>query len=207
MPFSNAKDPCAGIYMIQFGLFPQIRERLVKRTKEGGEGGGFFMIGTDSSYIKHLGVQKHVDLNVRYWNEGIGQVEDAFLHLHVVGHEPAALQVANIMKTFTDLGIPVVKMISISRDNPTVMKAVFRLLRDKVTEVGNPALMDLICYFHPTHTVFEKCCKALTADLVEDDINIDDEDDVGHSRGAYLPYLGVCTDGLSVCLLGKRIKN
>ena len=82
-----------------------------------------------------------MDLNVRYWNEGIGQVEDAFLHLHVVGHEPTVLQVAEIMKTFTDLGIPVVKMISISRDNPTVMKAVFIVLIVKVTEVRNPALL------------------------------------------------------------------
>ena len=62
-----------------------------------------------------------------------------------------------------------------------------------------------IVYFRKisdVHTVFEKCCKALTADLVEDDVNIDDEDDVGHNRGA---YLGVCTDGSTVHLLGKRI--
>ena len=132
-----------------------------------------------------------MDLNVRYWNEGIGQVEYAFLDLHVVGHEPAALQVANIMKTFTDLGIPVVKMISISRDNTTVAKAVFRFFRDKVTKVGNPALIDLICYLHPTHTEFERCCKALTADLIEDDENnIDDEDDDGHKKISIYSLLG-----------------
>ena len=155
--------------MVRFGLFPNIRERLVRRIKAGGDGGGYFTLGTDSSTIKHLGIQKHVDLNIRYWDEGSGQVEDSFIDLHSVGHEPATLQVEGILKSFSELGLPLVKMISISRDNPNVMKTVFRLLKEKVTEAGNPALLDLICYLHPTHTAFQKCCQMLTQPDDEED--------------------------------------
>ena len=149
-------------HMVQFGLFPHLRERMVRRIKEGGEDGGFYTLGTDSSTIKHLGIKKHVDLSIRYWDEGRGEVGDAFVDLHSVGHEPASLQVADIMKTFTELGIPTVKMIAISRDNPNVMKTTYKLLRDKLEEAGNPCLIDCVCYLHPTHTAFQKCCEVLT---------------------------------------------
>ena len=35
--------------MVRFGLFPHIRERLIRRIKAGGDGGGYFTLGTDSS--------------------------------------------------------------------------------------------------------------------------------------------------------------
>ena len=34
----------------------------------------------------------------RFWDEGTGQVEESFFDLHVVGHEPAALQVRKVVK-------------------------------------------------------------------------------------------------------------
>ena len=148
--------------IIQYGLFPHIQHNLIRRIKEGGEGGGFFTLGIDSSTIKHLGIQKHVDINIRFWNESMGQVEDAFVDLHSVGHEPATLQVAGILESFRDLGLPLGKMVSLSRDNPTVMRAVFKLLKQKVTDAGNPALIDLICYLHPTHTGYQKACQMIT---------------------------------------------
>ena len=113
-------------YIVQYGLFPHIQEKLIRRIKEGGEAGGFFTLGLDSSTIKHLGIQKHVDLNIRFWNESMGQVEDAFVDLHSVGHEPAVLQVDGILESFCDLGLPLAKKVGLPRDNPTVMRTVFR---------------------------------------------------------------------------------
>ena len=44
----------------------------------------------------------------------------------------------------------------LSRDNPTVMQAVARLLKLSLSDLGNPALIDLKCFLHPTNTAFEK---------------------------------------------------
>ena len=42
------------------------------------------------------------------------------------------------------------------------MKTIFNLLKDRLKNEGNPALLDMICYLHPTHTTFQKVCEALT---------------------------------------------
>ena len=51
--------------MVGHGLFPHMKERLVLRIKRGWEDGGFFVAGVDASTIRHLGIQKHIDINVR----------------------------------------------------------------------------------------------------------------------------------------------
>eukprot|EP00092_Neocalanus_flemingeri_P014679 GFUD01015841.1.p1 GENE.GFUD01015841.1~~GFUD01015841.1.p1 ORF type:complete len:304 (-),score=79.71 GFUD01015841.1:470-1381(-) len=148
--------------VVRFGLYPSMKQTLVRRVKEGGGTGGFFTTGLDSSTIKHLGIQKHCDINIRYWNEAGGQVEDGYLDTHVVGHEPAVRQVNDLNKTFTEMGIPLTKMVGLSRDNPRVMEAVSKLFRSELADKGNPGVVDLICYLHPCHTAFEKCCESLT---------------------------------------------
>ena len=50
-------------------------------------------MGTDSATFKHLGISKHVDLHVRFWDEDTGEVRDEFLDTHSVGHETADKQV------------------------------------------------------------------------------------------------------------------
>ena len=58
------------------------------------------------------------------------------------------------------------KMLCLSRDNPAVMKKVFRLLEDEVKAANNPKLIDAPCYLHPTHTAFKNGVKALKMNLV-----------------------------------------
>ena len=60
------------------------------------------------------------------------------------------------------------RLLAISRDNPNVMKTVWRLLSKEVEDLGNPGLLDLICYLHPTHTSFQKFCSAL-CELTEEE--------------------------------------
>ena len=98
-----------------------MRNNFIRRVKAGGEDGGFFVIGLDASVIKHLGIQKHCEIDIRFWNEERGQVEDAFLDLHSVGKEPAVRQVADILVTFKEAGLVVSKLTAVSRDNPAVM--------------------------------------------------------------------------------------
>ena len=145
--------------LVRFGLYPSMRDLLVKRIKQ-----GFFVLGLDASVIHHLGIKKHMDIHVRYWSEFGGRVEDAFLDLHTVGHEPADLQVKELLKTLMEAGLPLAMMVGLSRDNPTVMKAVARILKQELEDRGTPGLIDLICYLHGTHTAFEKCEESLGED-------------------------------------------
>ena len=163
--------------LVRFGLFPYMRDSMIRRIKEGGDDGGFFTLGTDECVVRHLGIQKHMDIHARYWLESAGRVEDAFLDLHSVGHAPADRQVEDILKTLVEVGLSPVKVVGLSRDNPTVMQAVARLLKLSLSDLGNPALIDLKCFLHPTNTAFEKLEENLGEHLGEQQGDDDDDDE------------------------------
>ena len=91
---------------------------------------------------------------------------DEFLDTNNVGHEPADLQVKHIKDSLTNSGIVLSKLICLSRDNPTVMKKVFRVLNSEVIEAGGKVVIDSPCLLHPTHTAFQKAVKSMTGNLV-----------------------------------------
>ena len=163
--------------LVRFGLYPVMRNSLLRRVKEGGVDGGFFTLGTDECVVKHMGIQKHMDIHVRYFNETSGRTEDAFIDTHAVGHAPADKQVEEIMKTLMEAGLSPAKVVGLSRDNPTVMKAVARQLKLSLSERGNPALVDLVCFLHPTHTAFEKLEERLGEEEQEDEEEEEEDGD------------------------------
>ena len=118
-----------------------------------------------------------MDIHVRYFNETSGRTEDAFIDTHAVGHAPADKQVEEIMKTLMEAGLSPAKVVGLSRDNPTVMKAVARQLKLALSDRGNPALVDLVCFLHPTHTAFEKLEESLGEEVQEDQEDQEDEED------------------------------
>ena len=70
------------------------------------------------------------------------------------------------MSTLTANNIHLERMLCLSRDNPNVMKKVFRLLEEEVRASNNPRLVDAPCYLHPTHTAFKNAEKALSVSVV-----------------------------------------
>ena len=76
-------------YIVTHGLAPYFNKRLINSVKKSVG----FTLGTDSATFKHLGISKHVDLHVRFWDEDTGEVRDEFLDIHSVGHETADKQV------------------------------------------------------------------------------------------------------------------
>ena len=156
-------------HIVSFGLYPNMRDEMIKRVRD-----SYFTMGVDASVIHQLGILKYVDIHLRYWSETAGRVEDAFFDTHTVGHEPADLMTKVLMKSLLDSGLPLTRVISLSRDNPTVMQALFRLLKQELEDRGNPSLIDLICYLHGKHTAFEKCEEALAEEELqdEDDVNV-----------------------------------
>ena len=93
-------------------------------------------------------------------------MRDEFLDLHSLGHEPADLQVKNIVETLNKNNIHLANMGCLSRDNPSVMQRVFKLLRNDVTAAGCPRLVEAPCLLHPTHTAFMNAEKALKDSIV-----------------------------------------
>ena len=56
-------------------------------------------------------------------------------------------------------------MITLSRDNPTVMRALDRKMKEKAETTGNPNVMSFPDYLHPTHTALREGMKELGCDI------------------------------------------
>lgn len=93
-------------------------------------------------------------------------MRDEFLDTTSVGHEPADVQVRHIVDCLANSNIHLAKMLCLSRDNPTVMRRVFKLLQEEVATAGCPRLVDAPCLLHPTHTAFQCAVKSMKKSIV-----------------------------------------
>lgn len=148
-------------YVISHGLGPYFKSQIVSAVKAAPG----YTLGTDSATFRHMGLSKHVDIVLQYWDEKDGQVKYDFFDYHSVGHEPADLQVKNVRASVEDSGLSLADMLGLSRDNPTVMQAMARKLREVAEACGNMGVIDTPCYLHPVHTSFQKAVKGLDADI------------------------------------------
>ena len=147
--------------IVSHGLGPFFKESLVVAVAKSVG----FSLATDAASFKHQGVKKHVDIDVVFWDEVQGEVRVEFFDYNAVKHETAAIQVEHIVSSLKECHLPLTKVIALSHDNPNVMQATSRQLISKAKEEGNPAVVDLVCYLHPTHTAFQKMVKALNSDI------------------------------------------
>ena len=129
-------------------------------------------MATDAATFKHQGLKKHVDLHVVFWDEGEGEIRSEFFDSNAVGHETASVQVEDIQNTLRKYDLSLKKILGLSHDNPTLMQATSRQLTEKAIQEGNPAVIDLVDYLHPTHTAFQKAVQALNADISEHLVNL-----------------------------------
>jgi len=149
-------------YVLSHGLYPFYKEKLARRI----QGAVGFTLGTDSATFKLQGLSKLVDIVIRYFDEVSGEVVDEFLDTTSVGHEPADVQVQHIKASLQNSDIHLYRMLCLSRDNPNVMKRVFKLLEAEVVADKCPMLLDAPCLLHPTHTAYKKAVKALDQNLM-----------------------------------------
>ena len=87
------------------------------------------------------------------------------MDFHSVGHEPADLQVKLILSSPEKVNNHQSKVVCLSRDNPNVMKRVFKLLEESFKAANNPKLVDAPCLLHTTHTSFQKAMLALEENI------------------------------------------
>ena len=76
------------------------------------------------------------------------------------------IQVEGILATLNNNSINPAELICLSRDNPNVMKRVFKLLEEELKGSNNPRIVDAPCLLHPTHTAFKNAAKSLNMDVV-----------------------------------------
>ena len=148
-------------YIISHGLFPHFMKKTVDAVRKSPG----VSLCTYGSTFKQKGLSTHIDIGVRYWDESAGEVVDDFLDFHSVGHEPADLQVRLILASLEKANIHQSKVVCLSRDNPNVMKRVFKLLEESFRAANNPKLVDAPCLLHPTHTSFQKAMLALDENI------------------------------------------
>lgn len=148
-------------YIISHGLFPHFLKKTVDAVRQSPG----VSLCTDGSTFKQKGLSTHIDIGIRYWDESAGEVVDDFLDFHSVGHEPADLQVKLILSSLEKANIHQSKVVCLSRDNPNVMKRVFKLLEESFKAANNPKLVDAPCLLHTTHTSFQKAMLALEENI------------------------------------------
>ena len=154
--------------LVSHGLGPFLKEKLVASLQRSIG----FCLATDAATFKHQGLKKHVDLHVVFWDEGEGEIRSEFFDSNAVGHETASVQVEDIQNTLRKYDLSLKKILGLSHDNPTLMQATSRQLTEKAIQEGNPAVIDLVDYLHPTHTAFQKAVQALNADISEHLVNL-----------------------------------
>ena len=154
--------------VVSHGLGPFFKEKLVASLAKAVG----FSLATDAASFKHQGLKKHVDLDVVFWDEDLKEVRVEFLDFNAVGHETAVVQVEHIERSLKECDLPLTSVIGFSHDNPTLMQATSRQFIAKAQEEGNPAVIDLVCYLHPTHTAFQKAVQALRSDVALHLVNL-----------------------------------
>lgn len=95
-----------------------------------------------------------------------------FFDTHHLGHETADIMKERIIESLKESGLSLSKLITLSRDNPTVMRALDRKIREQAETEGNPKVLDFPDYLHPTHTGLREGMKELGSDLEKFLVNV-----------------------------------
>ena len=144
-------------YVITEALGPYFLDEALKDIKKS----EVFVIGTDTATTKFLGLAKSMDIKVRYYSETFRRVCDVYVCTANLGHETKEILLQVIVEKAKVLGLDLVKLFALSRDNPNVMKGFGQILSEKVTSLGNPKLIQAPCTLHPTHTSLKEGLKKI----------------------------------------------
>ena len=148
-------------YVITEALGPFFLDEALKDIKKS----EVFVIGTDTATTKFLGLAKSMDIKIRYYSETYQRVCDVYVCTANLGHETKEVLLNVIIEKAKELGLDLVKLFALSRDNPNVMKGFGQILSEKVTSLGNPKLIQAPCTLHPTHTSLKEGLTKMDLDV------------------------------------------
>ena len=95
-----------------------------------------------------------------------------FFDCHHLGHETADIMANKIIASLEESGLGLQKLITISRDNPTVMRALDNKMTEKAEADGNPKVLSFPDYLNPAHTALREGMKELGSDIEKFLVNV-----------------------------------
>jgi hypothetical protein len=143
-------------YLISDGLGPYFAAQTVgeiKRSK------AYFTLHFDETM--NAQVKKQMDVLVRFWCEGKGEVQVRYLSSIMFGHAKAVDVVAELMALLDRHSIPLEQLLSLGMDGPNVNKSIQAKIDKVKRENGLPPLVmcPKSCLLHTCHNSFVKGMK------------------------------------------------
>ena len=125
-----------------------------------------FTVGLDSSTVEINGLDKHLDIKIRFFDEDVKRVQDTYYESISMWKEPADVQFAAILKSLEAGSLNIANLCSVSRDNPNVNKKLVAMVDQYMKDHQYSKLLDVgKCALHPTHTSFRKALDELDIDV------------------------------------------
>lgn len=154
-------------YSVVFGLGPFFAQQLQDTVSAC----DVVALGFDESLNK-VSQKQQMDIFVRYWDSGLGQVSSRYLNSVFLG-KSAAINLIEGFETGASQAKVNVKrqVVQVSMDGPNVNKAFLRQLKCKLKAEGNPEDPELLdfgtCGLHKVHGAFKTGCTNTGWKLVE----------------------------------------
>ena len=124
------------------------------------------ILGLESSTLELGGLDKHLDIKIRFFYDESERVQDAYFDSISMWKEPANVQFAAIVKTLEAGSLNIANLCSVSRDNPNVNKKLVAMEDQYMKDHQYSKLLDVGKYaLHPTHTSFRKAWNELDIDV------------------------------------------
>ena len=143
-------------------LGPHFKEVMCRKMRKA----QVFTVGLDSSTVEINGLDKYLDIKIRFFDEEIKRVQDTYYESISIWKEPADVQFEAIIKSLEAGSLNIANMYSILRDNPNVNKKLVALLDQYMKDHQYAKLLDVgKCVLHPMHTSFRKALDELNIDV------------------------------------------
>ena len=143
-------------------LGPHFKEVMCRKMRKA----QVFTVGLDSSTVEINGLDKYLDIKIRFFDEEIKRVQDTYYESISIWKEPADVQFEAIIKSLEAGSLNIANMYSILRDNPNVNKKLVALLDQYMKDHQYAKLLDVgKCVLHPMHTSFRKVLDELDIDV------------------------------------------
>ena len=87
-----------------------------------------FTLGLDSSTVELGGLDKHLDIKIRFFDEESQRVQDTYYDSISMWKEPANVQFAALVKTLEAGSLNIANLCSVWRDNSNVNKKLLAMV-------------------------------------------------------------------------------
>ena len=99
-------------------LGPHFKEVMCRKMRKA----QVFTVGLDSSTVEINGLDKYLDIKIRFFDEDVKRVQDTYYESISIWKELADVQFAAMVKTLEAGNLNIANLCSVSHDNPNINK-------------------------------------------------------------------------------------